>query len=117
MDDALAVRSADRLGQGRASTALSEGVHLVGRDPGAEIWIDSPLVSRRHATIAVSASDVTVTDLGSRNGTLVNGEAIDAPRRAGDGDVVTVGPAQLVIRTESAASTTRAAAARDLPAR
>lgn len=102
---------------GHRSAALSEGVHLVGRDPGAEIWIDSPLVSRRHATIAVSASGVTVTDLGSRNGTLVNGEAIDAPRRAGDGDVVTVGPAQLVIRTESAASTTRAAAARDLPAR
>ena len=102
---------------GHRSTALSEGVHLVGRDPGAEIWIDSPLVSRRHATIAVSASDVTVTDLGSRNGTLVNGEAIDAPRRAGDGDVVTVGPALLVIRTESAASTTRASAARDLAAR
>lgn len=96
-----------RIVWGRRSTALPVGVHVVGRDPTAAIWIDSPLVSRRHAAIAVTDSSVTVTDLGSRNGTLVNGDALAGPREAVDGDVVTVGPARLVIRTGSAAGTTR----------
>ena len=103
-------RSSSRLVRvvwGRRSFALSEGVHLIGRDPSAEIWIDSPLVSRRHASITVDESSVTARDLGSRNGTSVCGERIAAPRVIGDNDVMTVGPAKLVIRTESAAGTTR----------
>ena len=96
-----------RIVWGRRSIALSEGVHLVGRDPSSEIWVDSPQVSRRHASITVDESSVTVEDLGSRNGTLVGGEPIAAPRVVGDGDVVTVGPARLVVRTDSPSGTTQ----------
>ena len=96
-----------RIVWGRRSIALSRGVHLVGRDPSSAIWIDSPQVSRRHVSITVDESSVTVEDLGSRNGTLVCGEAIAAPRVVRDGDVVTVGPARLVVRTESPSGTTQ----------
>jgi DNA-binding winged helix-turn-helix (wHTH) protein len=96
-----------RIVWGRRSIALSRGVHLVGRDPSSAIWIDSPQVSRRHASITVDENVVTVEDLGSRNGTLVCGEAIAAPRVVRDGDVVTVGPARLVVRTESPSGTTQ----------
>ena len=92
---------------GRRSIALSEGIHVIGRDPTAEIWIDSPLVSRRHVALTISAATTSVEDLGSRNGTLVNGLPITASRDVIDGDIVTVGSTQLVIRTESATGTTR----------
>ncbi len=96
-----------RIVWGRRSIALSHGVHLVGRDPSSAIWIDSPQVSRRHVSITVDESTVTVQDLSSRNGTFVCGEAIAAPRVVRDGDVVTVGPARLVVRTESPSGTTQ----------
>jgi DNA-binding winged helix-turn-helix (wHTH) protein len=92
---------------GRRSIALDEGVHLVGRNPSSTIWIDSPQVSRRHVSITVDESSVTVEDLGSRNGTLVCGEPVSAPRVVRDGDVVTVGQARLVVRTESPSGTTQ----------
>lgn len=96
-----------RIVWGRRSIPLSEGVHLVGRDPSSEVWVDSPQVSRRHACIKVDESSVTVEDLGSRNGTFVAGEPIAAPRVLAGGDVVAVGPARLVVRTESPLGTTQ----------
>lgn len=91
---------------GDDSVSLGEGVHLIGRDPHGAIWIDSNLVSRRHATITVTAHDVILTDLGSRNGTFVNGQRADAPATLADGDEILVGPARLVVRTTTAPEST-----------
>src|SRR5262249_46475771 len=65
-----------RIVWGDRSIMLSPGSHVIGREPASTIWIDSSFVSRRHATIVVAHENVSIVDHGSRNGTLVNGEAI-----------------------------------------
>src|SRR2546421_4079559 len=55
------------------SFKLSEGVTTIGRDPTNEIPLPHSSVSREHAEIVCSADGLTVRDLGSRNGILVNG--------------------------------------------
>jgi sigma-B regulation protein RsbU (phosphoserine phosphatase) len=65
---------------------LAEGTHLVGRADDASFQLAQPNVSRRHAEIIVKAGEVLVRDLGSHNGTLVNGAKVDQtmPLRLGD---------------------------------
>lgn len=91
-----------RLVWGDRSVLLGEGSHVIGRDPAAAIWVDSSLASRRHAALVVSASTITVEDLGSRNGTFVNGVRISETSRLAHGDEVRVGPARFVVHTTSA---------------
>jgi pSer/pThr/pTyr-binding forkhead associated (FHA) protein len=61
---------------------------IVGRDSDATFQIDSKEVSRRHAVIAVTATGVSVQDLGSFNGTKVNGTKISGVASLKDGDHV-----------------------------
>ena len=63
---------------------------LVGRAPTCDVPVFDPTVSRRHAELSLVAGGVKVTDLGSANGTFVNGEKI-TDRTARGGDVVTFG--------------------------
>ena len=77
---------------------LLPGENVVGRDPGAAVAIDAPIVSRRHARITVSSAAVTIEDLGSKNGTFVRGARITAPVPLQDGDEVRVGDFSLVLR-------------------
>ena len=65
---------------------VMEGANVVGRAPDATIQIDSPGVSRYHARVLVSNGEATLEDLGSKNGTTLNGEPLrDAtPLRSGD---------------------------------
>ncbi|MDM0120700.1 FHA domain-containing protein [Variovorax arabinosiphilus] len=55
---------------------LAEGRTTIGRTDRNTLVLDSPLVSRAHAAIDVVGTSVTVTDLRSSNGTLVNGRKI-----------------------------------------
>ena len=71
---------------------------LVGRAPSADLRLSDPRVSRLHARIEVRDDGVYVEDLGSRNGTLVNGAAIAQPRRLAVDEELTVGPAAIVFR-------------------
>jgi predicted component of type VI protein secretion system len=64
----------------------------IGRGETCHLRPNSEQVSREHAEFVVSATEVTVADLGSRNGTLVNGRAITAAASLKDGDLVQVGP-------------------------
>ncbi len=57
---------------------LAPGVSSLGRVPGNTIVLGHPLVSRSHAQIECSADSCTITDLGSANGTLVNGNRLTA---------------------------------------
>ena len=63
---------------------------LVGRESACEIAFDSPALSRRHARI-FWADGVCIEDLGSENGTQVNGEAIQGPRKLRSGDEIAAG--------------------------
>jgi len=71
---------------------------LVGRAPSADLRLDDPRISRLHARIEMRDDGVYVEDLGSRNGTAVDGEAVTEPRRLQVDDEVTVGAAALVFR-------------------
>lgn len=65
---------------------LSVGEHLIGRSPDCSIVLQDPLVSRHHAILRVEPDAVFIEDLRSRNGVLVNGEAVVGVRALTDGD-------------------------------
>ena len=67
----------------------------VGRDPDSDIFLNDVTVSRTHAVLEMDAEGVTVRDVGSLNGTYVNGQCVDSAVLA-DGDVVQVGAFRMV---------------------
>jgi len=64
------------------------GRSVIGRGSAATIRIDSDEVSKIHASVDVSSTEVIVTDQNSANGTWVNGARLTAPRRLVEGDRV-----------------------------
>jgi len=90
------------LSSGAKEFALWEGEQIAGRDPSADLWLESPKVSRQHARISVRGLSATVEDLGSKNGTFVRGERIDAATTMAPGDSVRIGPFTLVFSLASA---------------
>ena len=69
----------------------------IGRSPASTLAIDDDQVSRAHARIRRRADLIEIEDLGSRNGTWVNGERIDSKRRLVSGDEVSIGPVVAVV--------------------
>jgi pSer/pThr/pTyr-binding forkhead associated (FHA) protein len=63
---------------------------VLGRT-NADITIQDPLISRRHAVVRAADSAIEIEDLGSLNGTIVNDERIQSPRRLEHGDVIALG--------------------------
>lgn len=78
------------------SFALSRRV-TVGRDAEADLRLDDEAVSGRHLLIEERGGVLMATDLDSRNGTALNGQPLDRPRRLRDGDVLTVGEQRLEV--------------------
>jgi Protein of unknown function (DUF3662)/FHA domain len=78
---------------------LSEGSTVVGRGQEAQFRLPDTGVSRRHLEITWDGRTAVLADLGSTNGTTVNGSPVQTWQLA-DGDVVRVGQSQLVFRTE-----------------
>jgi DNA-binding winged helix-turn-helix (wHTH) protein len=91
---------------GRREILLPEGTSMVGRMRDATIQIDSPGVSRAHARIVVHGGDVTIEDLGSKNGTYVNGVRIGTPTGLSDGDELHIGTAVATFRSAPTTRTT-----------
>lgn len=83
---------------------MSEGEFAVGRNASCQLSLDDPLVSRRHALLVVSGDTVTVRDLGSRNGVLVNGEKIEGTVTVMDGDRILIGAQEMTLVATSGAS-------------
>jgi len=77
---------------------LARGTSRVGRDPACEVVLDSASVSRRHARIVVGDGPPRVEDLGSKNGTWVNGRRIDSAAALHDGDEVRFGAVKWLVR-------------------
>ena len=61
---------------GQRRLSLAAGENIVGRDEAANLRIDDPMVSRRHARIVVSGASALIEDLGSKNGTFVDGTPV-----------------------------------------
>jgi hypothetical protein len=73
---------------------LSEEPAVIGRLADCTVAISDPQVSRRHAEIRADVEGFVLHDLGSLNGTSVNGEPV-TERLLADGDVIGVGPAAI----------------------
>ncbi|MBZ5588752.1 MAG: FHA domain-containing protein [Acidobacteriia bacterium] len=86
--------------------ALPEGETVIGRDTEAGVSIDSLRISRRHARIAISGGRATLEDLGSKNGTQLNGTPITGPTELSDGDKIGIGPEVLVFSVRDRMGTT-----------
>lgn len=92
----LLVTASDVLPPG-AAVVLDQPEILIGRDPHAAAMLDGDgFVSARHAMVRVRAGAPTVIDLGSTNGTYVNGERIAAETPLAKGDEVAVGSTRMV---------------------
>jgi two-component system response regulator AtoC len=86
------------LGERRREVDVAHSGELtVGRADDATLSIDDERVSRRHFSIAWRDGALSVRDLGSRNGTFVNGRRVDAERRLRAGDIVTAGPVRVLV--------------------
>jgi pSer/pThr/pTyr-binding forkhead associated (FHA) protein len=74
----------------------------IGRGETCHLRPNSERVSREHAEFRISDDEVAVRDLGSRNGTLVNGKAITEPCVLNDRDLVQVGPLTFSVSIQEA---------------
>ncbi len=82
---------------------LAEGVYLIGRSDDAALRIPKPSISRHHAEIRVLGGNITVQDLGSHNGTRVNGATVEGTMVLQAGDLLEL--ANLTFRLEGPEST------------
>jgi DNA-binding winged helix-turn-helix (wHTH) protein len=88
-----------RLVWGDRVLSLTAGENLLGRDKEAVVCLDAASVSRHHARILVERARVTLQDVGSKNGTRLNGELLLGTRELRDGDIVRLGDVQLLFRS------------------
>ncbi|MBN1811292.1 MAG: FHA domain-containing protein [Anaerolineae bacterium] len=72
---------------------------VIGRNPQADIPLAAPIVSWEHARLDLTDLGHVLTDLGSTNGTFVNGERLTQPCLLRPDDVVRIGPFTLVYET------------------
>ena len=95
-------RSASFLVIEENSSALFElptqGSVIIGRAPDATLRLEDQSASRHHARVDIGATGALLCDLGSRNGTRINGDRIDAAHTLRSGDIVTICNTALVFR-------------------
>jgi FHA domain-containing protein len=78
-------------GQTGQSAALADGVILIGRGADCQIILDDDYVSTRHARVVSGENGIYLEDLGSTNGSYVNGQRITAPTTITMSDTVRIG--------------------------
>jgi sigma-B regulation protein RsbU (phosphoserine phosphatase) len=79
---------------------LSKERTVIGRHPSCDVMIPESAVSRQHAAIMLPGQgsvSITLEDLGSRNGTFVNGDEVNGPRVLHVGDELSIGGQQLAL--------------------
>jgi pSer/pThr/pTyr-binding forkhead associated (FHA) protein len=83
------------------------GEFLFGRGTECHIQPNSEWVSRQHCLLRVGPEGVSVRDLGSRNGTLVNGVRVVGERALDEGDQLQVGPLVFELRLDDVPASAR----------
>ena len=73
---------------------------MLGRSRDADVVLEDPNVSRRHAEVRPSGGSWIVRDLGSTNGVKVNGRRIKARSRCAPGDTIELGTARVTFELE-----------------
>ena len=92
---------------GRQEFVLPSGETVIGRDPSAGVYVDHPSVSRRHARLSIEAGRARLQDLGSRNGTFLDGRRLDEATEILEDAFIGVGPVTLVFSVLRAPASTR----------
>ena len=85
---------------GKSELPLGAGALTIGRGAGCQVTLDDALVSRQHARVTIEGETVSVEDLGSRNGVMVNGKRIDARTALSPGDRLVVGSVEFELRAQ-----------------
>ena len=88
----------------KVSLVVASGVHqgkvipiavakfLIGRDSDCQLRPASPAISKKHCVIYVDSGKLLIKDLGSTNGTFLNGQLLSEPAELKNGDLLKVGP-------------------------
>jgi ABC-type multidrug transport system ATPase subunit/predicted component of type VI protein secretion system len=92
--------AAERAGSLVSEVPLGSSPLVLGRGPEADVRLDSPIVSRRHARLTRGGSGLWVEDLGSANGTFVSGARVQEAPLA-PGARVVIGPFHVEVGSES----------------
>jgi hypothetical protein len=74
---------------------ITAGPIVIGRLPECRVSVNDSNISRRHAEVRMTPTAYVVVDLGSTNGTMVNGVKIADEQRLRDGDIISVGSTHL----------------------
>lgn len=77
---------------------LDSDVVTIGRDPSATVFLNDTTVSRHHAKIDLSPSIATIEDLGSLNGTWINGAIVNRANLE-DGTTIQIGTFRMIFHT------------------
>jgi pSer/pThr/pTyr-binding forkhead associated (FHA) protein len=76
---------------------MAQDQFLIGRGPDCDLRLHGDTVSRHHCIIRQEAEEVTLVDLGSSNGTYVNGTRVRSQTALNSGDLLTVGSFSFVV--------------------
>jgi DNA-binding winged helix-turn-helix (wHTH) protein len=96
-----------RIVYGDREISLSGGDNVLGRSPDVAIFVDDVAASRQHANISINENGAILEDLGSKNGTSLNGLRINSPMMLTDGARVVIGSTTLIFRAFDVPATTR----------
>jgi phosphoserine phosphatase RsbU/P len=97
----ITVESADG---SRQRFRLAKPRVTIGRSRDSDIFLPDQWLSRQHAEILEKSGSFVLLDLGSKNGTLLNGERVGEERRLRDGDVISLGEHQLTFSSAAASA-------------
>lgn len=86
---------------------LTEGRFVIGRAATCQLSLDDPLVSRQHAQLTVEGKEVSIEDLGSRNGVKINGRLVAGRYAVQDKDQILIGSQELkyIVRKDNMGDT------------
>jgi DNA-binding NtrC family response regulator len=87
------------------------GQVVIGRSPDVTLQLIDQSASRQHASLEIRGGELLLSDLGSRNGTRVNGERIAEPRQLITGDVISICYATLILCCQPSGSSSRSVSA------
>ena len=87
-------------GESDAAAHPIAGEAVIGRGENADLLLSDATVSRRHASVRQDGRTVVVADLGSANGTFVNGRRVLDGTRVEDGEVIRLGAAEVRVRVD-----------------
>jgi len=87
-----------------ARATLQDGEYTIGRSRESDIFVNTPLISRKHARLTIEGESIVIEDLGSSNGTYVAELLIAGPTRISPHQAVRLGDVSLDMRRQRAAS-------------